>query len=678
MGGELAADNKPSPEALAAELADFDSLVADIRDNPELLMTTELTDEQILELHRRENPYTVVSKAESDNPEIIKTAAISYTNLQEDYIRRYTATSFVGFIYQVLGEWTVPAEQRRWVPKSTKGNGGNDAPFNPTDLVTQLEATLAIAKEAEAAHNAAEALTMDATAMDSKLPSESTDTERADIEGKYAEASGAAARAAGLLYAATHATHRAGKEAKLRLRATSDECMKYPEVRNVIKKYPIPATAGQIEMPQKLAKSIIQKFLNNWLRYDPNIHIRSNKKSELSSIETIRVGKAKVKVDTADPKRITLAALCRDAPPPLPEHEEALKIIMESQSSYNAAVAILRSDDLLDSVLTSVSDDNARTAFMAYLLPVSKSSPVRAATEIVPQDTFHRWNYYAEVNCEKLRTVTETLYPERPEMDFCLAVWDTFEGDEKEVQAAFDKYCQRYQDEIRRPIKMVQLRQYAFLADFAENRKNVQFYNKNTEVLKRILDRHADDQRVGADLMRNRVRQTKARNVAESGPDAPGLAGYKRNASENKQDLSSRGVEKVISAEEMRRLEKAGGSIKAAKELELLDQYEATIARLGELKSLRTLTLDEETELSVATDNIVRAREMVEVPEGAIQVDVFTNDTRDGGAGFGKAHFYSKADAPDDAKSLRSPRSTNESSHPAAVKSALQQRSASK
>ena len=102
----------------------------------------------------------------------------------------------------------------------------------------------------------------------------------------------------------------------------------------------------------------------------------------------------------------------------------------------------------------------------------------------------------------------------------------------------------------------------------------------------------------------------------------------------------------MISTEEMRRLEKAGGSIKAAQELELLEQCEKTIRDLSEMETLRPLTTNEARELSDARNSIDKIREMVAVPDESIQVDVFTSNPSTGE--FGKSHFYTKAVAPED------------------------------
>ena len=638
-----------SAAAAATEVADFDALLGDIMENPERLLDESLTTEQILEIQKRLNPYAGIA-GPAPSPERKRVAAVSYTNLREEYLRRFTATSLVGFLYQMLAEWEVPAESRRWVPASaaSKAATGDFAPFEAKRLAELLESAAEVGRAAADAAAALPELQRAAAAAELLAAEPAADLAAAVAAGEAATiaraaAAAAAEKAAGLLYAATHAAHRIGGEATERLRATADAGLAHPSVREVLGKFPLPPPASALEAPPALAKKIIEEFLGNWLSFDPSVHVRSGHSAAAvaAALAEKRVGAASAVVDAADPGHLSVAALRAAPVAPAAAHAPALAAIKSAGArAVSAALTLLREPDLADAALTACA---ARESFLHYLGPVAADSPARPAADVVPpQDTFHRWSYYTEVNYEELRTVTEALYPERPDLDWAIALWDMFEGDAKAVDAAFDKHCQRYQDEVPSAIKALEFGAWSLLGDFKENRKKIQFYNSNTDVLKRILDRHADDKRIGAELMRNRVRQAKAKNIAEAGPDAQGLTSYKRNQAEKGQALSSKGVEKVISGEEMRRLEKAGGSVKAAKELELLEQLERTIDTLGAAELTRELTLSEREELTRARDTIARAHEMADVPDDAIQVDVFTNDTKAGT--FGRTLFYTKAD----------------------------------
>jgi len=65
----------------------FDALVRDIMERPELLLTADLTAEQVMKLQARLNPYAGIAgpPAASEHKRI---AAVSYTNLREDYFPR--------------------------------------------------------------------------------------------------------------------------------------------------------------------------------------------------------------------------------------------------------------------------------------------------------------------------------------------------------------------------------------------------------------------------------------------------------------------------------------------------------------------------------------------------------------------------------------------------------------
>jgi hypothetical protein len=667
----LGADAAPPPSPVDRAPQDFDRLVRDILKNPDILHDEALTADDILEIQKRLNPYAGIAGPPPD-PERKRVAACCYTNLREDYLRRLTMTSLVGFVFQLLHEWEVPAEKRRWVPAAAKKKAGAPAhqPFDPNKLVERLEATLAVAREAQAAAAEAAALGREAAEADLCLPAGASPQARAAAETKVAAARVAAAKAAGLLYAATHVTHGAGAEAGGRLSSTAEAGMKFPEVKEILGRFPLPPPPGQAEMPPALAKGVIGDFLAHWFVFDPSVHVRAahDAKTVAAAVERVQVGNALVAVDSKDPGHLTLEAVRAAAPEPAPEHRAAVDYILASPASFAAVAALLRDPDLPEAALAAL---EAPEAFRQYLLPVPPGSPARpAADNVPPQDTFHRWSYYTEVNYEALRTISEALYPERPDLDWAIALWDVFEGPQPEVDAAFEAHCKRYQDEVPSSIRALEFGGWSLLADFGANREKLQFYNKHTEVLKRILDRHAEDKRIGAELMRNRVRQAKAKNIAEDGPDAAGLKAYRAEQAERGLGLGAKGVEKVIGQEEMRRLEKAGGSVKAAQELELLEQTERRIQELAELEELRRgagreLALDDRLELATARAELGRIREMVAVPDGVIQVDVFSTDPATGD--FAKTHFYSKAEAPDHVAAARQEAGLNRgpSDHPA-------------
>lgn len=648
----------PAPAKGGAEPS-FDDLVADILQNPERILDKDITPEQVLALQKQLNPYAYVA-GDAGSAEHKRSVAISTTNLRADYIKRFTMTGLVGFLFRMLDEWTVPAEARRWVSKAGAKRGAAEAaarrkaaPLTPDDLLQRAEALRELALLAKEAGGEAAAAQQAAAQADDVLivatgagaPPAEVAALKETLAARLKTADAALAKARGLLYSATFELRKHGLEADDRIDAVAAVARAHPEIAAMIDRDPVRRPPpGQTEIPEAPAKAIISNFLRAWFEFNPDAHVRKahdefiiRKATAPAEVEGLP---GKHPVDAADPERLPLEVVLAAAPAFAdPADKETFAALTVSREAYNAAAYMLRNETAMGALLSAY---EAAPKFRRYLFPIPAGSAARAAAEVVPpQDTFHRWNYYMEVNHEELRTATEAIYHEKPDLDWALIVYEAFEGTEAEVEAAFEKFRDEHQDEVISDIKGVDFGSWTLLGDFKENRDKLTFYNKHTDVLKRILDRHAEDKKLGTDLMRNRVRQLKAKNIRDDGPDAPGLGEYKTQ----NPGLSAMGAERVISREEMYRLERAKGNLRAAQELEALDQYRQVIADLSAAAKVRELTPEEDRRLKDAQKDIVNAQEMIEVPDNAIQVDVFSHDARAGT--FGKSKFYTQAEAPE-------------------------------
>jgi hypothetical protein len=625
---------------MGGENQTFQDLLREVLENPEKMLKGEgVTDEQVLEIQRHLNPYSYVTK-EAGNKERKRSAAVSFTNLREDYLRRFTMTSFVGFIFQMLDEWEAPAEARRWEAP----DGSKEAAWSPEALLERAQALKDLAQVAadaaaeskalgEAAQEA-ERAEAEAAATGGEAPEESSEELYRRSDAKLAEARG-------IRYAAMIQQEKAGRESAARLPAALAEARQHAEAREVLDSSPLPAAASR-EIPAAAAKALVRGFLATWLEYNPNAHVRkAHDEFVLASAPVPGLGEQPS--DPADPERLPLAALRARRPAfATAADERAFEACTASPRLYNAAAHLLRNGAALEAVQAVCATEGGAERLRRYLFPVAAGSAARAAVDVVPpQDTFHRWNYYTEVNFEELRSATAAIYHEKPDLDWALILYDTFEGSPAEVDAAFEDFRDKHQDEIISDIKGVDFGAWTLLGDFKENREKITFYNKHTDVLKRILDRHAEDKKLGQDLMRNRVRGLKAENIRRDGPDAPGLSEYQ---SGSRGGVGAMGAEKVISREEMYRLERAKGDRRAAQELEVIDQCRQTIADLSEAAKVRELRPEEEARLAAAQKDLVVAEEMIEVPDDAIQIDVWAHD---GKTPMAKTKFYTKAEAPE-------------------------------
>jgi hypothetical protein len=605
---------EPPSAASAATGKDFDALLRSVLDNPDLASSPSITDEEAEELLRRLRPHaSLIGEPPAEGRRAL--LACSYTNLREDYLRRFLMTSLVGFLFQALAEWEVPEERRRWKPARQKAA---PAAFTAAELVERLEAVLEVARQAALRSAAAPA------GPDQPSPGPAP----AEQPGPDPAA------AAALTYTATHLLSKLGADAAARLRPAWAAAGRFETAREVLEKYPVPAPPSEQTTPAAVAKAAIEDFLKNWLQFDPSIHVRSARDAKALEEDLAPAGAKDVKGAEGRPLESS------QSPAGPPEHAKHLAALREA--GLEAATLTLLRDPVAAAAVAAA--QAAPEAFRASLEAPPAGDPARpAADHVPPQDTFHRWRFYTDSNFERLRAVTHALYPERPELDFALAPWQVIEGPAAEVDARFEEFCRRWEDRTPSPIFSIEIgRGWTMMGEFAKNRERVNFYNRNTDVLERIIRRHEDDQKIGAQMMKKRIQVQKAANIRSDGPDAKGLASYRRNQG----GLEKLGAQR-LAPEEMARLEEAKGSLKRAEELRLLSEYRKTIKELGalEAKGERPLSFDEARNLKIARDHLARAEEMAAVPPGAVQVDVFRTDGRSGE--FSRSHFYTEADEPE-------------------------------
>jgi hypothetical protein len=228
-------------------------------------------------------------------------------------------------------------------------------------------------------------------------------------------------------------------------------------------------------------------------------------------------------------------------------------------------------------------------------VPIGEADTVNAWKIDAPVDVFHQLDRYINNHYEQLREVVTALYHEKPDIEFAVILYDAFKTQEQ----ARD-YRIAHEKEFRSEVFTVGNNGVTMLGPFLENRQRLDFYNKNTEALKLMMDQLESDHKLGKDLMDKRVKRTKAANIAECGPDHPGLAQYSSTVNQIK-DL---GVKKVLSREDQEQMEKAQAELQ-------------------------------------------KIREDLEVPDDAIQVDVFfPQQNEDGETTMGKTKFYTQAEAP--------------------------------
>ena len=638
-------------------MEDIDALWKKIQENPDYVNSEEITDEQIIEIQKRVNPYATLKGMSNVTDDLV----MSVVNLKDSFMKRFLMTSLVGFIYQMAHEYEVPVENRRWVPPKAKE--ADASLFDLESLKKELELNLELVNRA--LHFREEGIDYYAKSTDVKIPTDfvasseiitQEESDRMQAEHTASVANAIAAQkefteaykhchknSSMLSFLVTFNLFKLGESARDKVRAAAKEASEYPDARSEIvtkfeKDFPIPSV--QKEVPVKVAKNIIKKFLDEYLHFDPTIHVRSGELKKETQDKFANYYKEGV---VADPWTFPSKKMLRSQAKVKSDHTAIYNCVSKSPRKLASVLNILLDEDLKEMLPTILSNESD---FKAYLIPIGSSDLTETLEHIPPMDTFHRYSYYTEVNYEKLKLITTLLYPERDDLEFAIAPWHIIKGaTEEDRNKEFEKFCQKHEDDTPTALRSVAMGKWSFIGDLEKNRKKISFYNKQTGVIKEILQRVEEEAELGKQLMEKRVVRTKAKNIAEDGPDAPGLAQYmKTRAQSGVKTAASLNAKKVISDEEMLRLNAADGDLKAAEELRVLDQLKASHDKLVKIEESRVLTETERLDKKSLEEDIKRAREMLSVPKDAVQVDVFSHNAKTGE--FSKSSFYTEADDP--------------------------------
>lgn len=214
-------------------------------------------------------------------------------------------------------------------------------------------------------------------------------------------------------------------------------------------------------------------------------------------------------------------------------------------------------------------------------------------TWVPPVDVYHHFDRYLSNHYELFREAVQILYCEKPDIDFAIQYYDRSFSSEEEAK----KSRMKIQDRVTAAVYTISNGTWNLLGPFKQNRERVEFYNKKTEVIKRMLEQVESDHRLGEDLMKKRVKREKHKNIIDAGPDDPNLAKYKDAIS----TLDTLGAKEVLTDEDRKKMAEA---------------------------KLR--------------------KEMTEVPPDAIQVDMHrpVTDPVTGETTLVRDKFYTKAEAP--------------------------------
>lgn len=341
------------------------------------------------------------------------------------------------------------------------------------------------------------------------------------------------------------------------------------------------------------SRSIIRAFMNRNFSYDIDRHIRAGHKSNAvkSGIDEHFIASAKEDATKMESKMAS-------APDRLHKFVKNNLLLVNSQLKQIDETMTSLNETLLDSSL-SVEDKQVillrcqckiqqiSTEFNKIALPLEKADTLNAWIVNPPADLFYHFDRFMSNHFEQLRDITDICYNERADIDDIVIHYDSFE----ELNDAKD-FVAQHESEFKQEPLIIENRGITLLGPFKENKAKINYYNKNTQLLKDMTEQAEMDQKLGKDIVDKRVKDSKKKNIAEMGPDDPGLAQYREALG----TIETLGAKKGLTQQEQ-------------------DEYQKSIT----------------------------IRDDMEVPEGAIQTDVFYTD-EDGK--MKKKKIYTQAEAP--------------------------------
>lgn len=566
-------------------MSDIKDLIAELIANPSKVHDKSI-ENKLPEVVKALSQYKAVTASSQDNK---KCALMSYTNLQEEYMKRYLMTSLVGFVYRMFDEFSVPEEFRTWddVHVAEKVPADVRAPFTYEKLKSlheQLGIALPLIQKYTSDKQRAEMTSLKESLSD-------TPDENAIAVADH-EALQHRDNLNRVLYGVNALLIRFGRDAELKFDSTSELVKDFDDVaadvvhvRQLLHPPPERRT-----LPDNIAKNIVKSFLDQYFEYNPDEHVKrstqANAKGKKTDIDDVLSSDTSLSSEN----KLLMTRVAN-------ETDGLIQFICKNRERYNAYMYILNDCE--------ESGDGAYSEKVIHIINNSteileKFKELQPIYELVdrmpPQDTFFRWDYYSEVNMEELRQEVARRYNDRPALDIAFIVHEILEGTDEEIKGGRNNFMNKYGEEVGMPVYEMNIGKWVILSHHKENRKEIDFLNRETEVLKRIFDRIEEDKKIGGDLMRRRTDATRKKNAKE-GPEANIMREYRRD---------------------MQRIAAAG--------------------------SKRPLTENEELDMKNLQHAILQQQEVNDVPDDSIQVNVFTHNASTGQ--FEKSSFFTESEAP--------------------------------
>jgi len=376
------------------------------------------------------------------------------------------------------------------------------------------------------------------------------------------------------------------------------------EIESIMKTWGDDIGCTKNEAADKVRQSVrrvISRFMNRNFRFDPNRHVRAasmmenkkestlEKKAQFMTPKCAEELREKCRVDDGEVPQINTAemasilfSMCKET---MGAIEKVMKIIKYDTNPDEYSI-------LLKNFLTV---QDCATRFDAYSGAQRVDETKWALQVMPPADLYYHFDRFVAGHYCELREICEALYAEQPDIEFSILFYDSFKSPEEARDFRI-----KHEAEFKYDVFTVENGAITLLGPFRENQKRIDFYNKNTEVMKKMMEQLEMDQKLGQDIMKKQVSIKKKKKIRELGTDDSGL-----------------------------------------------EQYAKVMNQAREMGVKEMMTLKEQQEYAATLAEAQKIKDDLEVPDDAIQTNVYYPAIDEKGENILKrAKMYSQAEAP--------------------------------
>jgi hypothetical protein len=197
------------------------------------------------------------------------------------------------------------------------------------------------------------------------------------------------------------------------------------------------------------------------------------------------------------------------------------------------------------------------SALSEVVTPLQAADTLAALQIMPPAELFHHFDRYFANHYEQIRTIVNVMYAEPSDIEFVVQLYSSHKNKE-----AAKRFLQQHSNDLVMEAFTIKSGRPTLLGPFKENRERVEYYSKETQVIRDMLDQVEADHKLGHDIMRKQVKSKKQLNIEEAGPDNPMLREYSGLMNE----VQAMGTKAALTKEEREEMERKAAQAKIIKE----------------------------------------------------------------------------------------------------------------